>query len=47
MEYRDISSLARALRDNIGKVVVGKEKEIELILAAMLSGGHVQIGRAV
>jgi len=41
MEYRDISSLARALRENIGKVVVGKEKEIELILAAMLSGGHV------
>jgi len=41
MEYRDIAKLARALRDNIGKVVVGKEKEIELILAAMLSGGHV------
>ena len=41
MEYREIASLARALRDNIGKVVVGKEKEIELILAAMLSGGHV------
>ncbi|MBQ9952339.1 MAG: MoxR family ATPase [Clostridia bacterium] len=41
MEYREISSLARALRENIGKVVVGKEKEIELILAALLSGGHV------
>ena len=41
MEYKEISSLARALRENIGKVVVGKEKEIELILAALLSGGHV------
>ena len=41
MEYREISNLARSLRENIGKVVVGKEKEIELILAALLSGGHV------
>lgn len=41
MEYREIASLARTLRDNIGKVVVGKEKEIELILAALFSGGHV------
>jgi len=41
MEYRDISGLAKALKDNVGKVIVGKGKEIELILAAMLSGGHV------
>ncbi len=41
MEYRDISGLAKAIKDNIGKVVVGKEREIELILAAMLSGGHI------
>lgn len=41
MEYRDIANLAKSLRDNIGRVIVGKEQEIELILAAMLSGGHV------
>lgn len=41
MEYTDIARLACSLRDNIGRVIVGKEREIELILAALLSGGHV------
>ncbi len=41
MEYKDISALARKLRENIGKVIVGKEDQIELILTAMLSGGHI------
>ena len=41
MKYEQIASLAAALTGNIGKVIVGKEKEIELVLAAMLSGGHV------
>ncbi|MDR1687224.1 MAG: MoxR family ATPase [Clostridiales bacterium] len=30
-----------AVRDNISKVIIGKEKEIDLILAALLAGGHV------
>ncbi|MGN0801871.1 MAG: AAA family ATPase [Candidatus Faecivicinus sp.] len=41
MEYRDVATLAQRLRENIGKVVVGKEREIELVLAALFSGGHV------
>ena len=41
MKYEQISSLAAALTDNIGKVIVGKEQEIRLVLAALLSGGHV------
>ena len=35
MEYSGIAALAGALKENIGKVIVGKERQIELILAAM------------
>ena len=41
MEYSEISALAQKLRDNIGKVIVGKEEQIERILVCLLSGGHV------
>ena len=41
MEYTQIPALAQALCENISRVIVGKEKQIELILAALLSGGHV------
>lgn len=41
MEYTRISALASALTKSIGRVIVGKEKETRLILAALLSGGHV------
>ena len=41
MEYKNIASLAQKLNENISKVIVGKGKEIELILTALLSGGHV------
>ena len=41
MKYEQISSLAAALTDNIGKVIVGKGQEIRLVLAAMLAGGHI------
>jgi len=41
MEYDKISTLASHLRENIGKVIVGKEAQIELVLVALFSGGHV------
>lgn len=41
MQYAQIAALARKLNDNVSKVIVGKEKETELILTAMLSGGHI------
>ena len=41
MKYDQIQALAGALAGNIGKVIVGKEKEVQLVLAAMLAGGHV------
>lgn len=41
MKYNQIAPLAQALTRSISRVIVGKEKETELILAAMLAGGHV------
>ena len=41
MEYAQIAALAKDLTENISRVIVGKEKQIELILTAMLAGGHV------
>ena len=41
MEYAQIAVMAKKLQENIGKVIVGKETQVELILTAMLAGGHV------
>ena len=41
MQYTDISALAGKLKENVGKVIVGKEDQIELILTCMLAGGHI------
>lgn len=41
MEYNRISALADALTRSIGRVIVGKEKETRLVLAALLAEGHV------
>lgn len=29
------------IRENVGKVIVGKEKVLELLLTALTAGGHV------
>ena len=41
MHIKDIAALASALKENVSKVMIGKEYEIELVLTAMLSAGHV------
>ena len=41
MHINDIAALASALKENVSKVMIGKEHEIELVLTAMLSAGHV------
>ena len=41
MEYRDIFVLARKVKENIEKVIVGKGEQIDLMLAAVIAGGHV------
>ena len=41
MVYQDVAKLAANIKENISRVIVGKDHETELILAAMLSGGHI------
>ena len=41
MKYDQIASLAGALAGNIAKVIVGKDREVQLVLAALLAGGHI------
>lgn len=41
MQYSDISVLAQKLKDNISRVIVGKEEQIQWVLTALLAGGHV------
>lgn len=41
MDQKECREYGRKLLENIGKVIVGKEEIIQLLLAALLSGGHV------
>ena len=41
MQYTDIAPLAKKISENVQKVIIGKSKELELVLAAMIAGGHV------
>ena len=43
MEIKDIKSNIEKISDNISKVIVGKKNEIELLLIALVCGGHVLI----
>jgi len=35
------TALARAIADNVGQVLEGKEREVELAIVALLAGGHL------
>lgn len=41
MDQKECREYGRKLLENIGKVIVGKEETLQLLLAALLSGGHV------
>ena len=41
MEYREIAALAERIKENVSKVIIGKSEQLDLILAAMIAGGHV------
>ena len=44
-----MENILQAVKDNIAKVLVGQERVTDLLLAALLAGGHVlleEIGRA-
>lgn len=43
MEISRVKEIAEKISKNVAKVIIGKEDKIELILAAMLSGGHILI----
>ena len=43
MQYSDISNLAKSLQENVSRVIVGKSREIELVLTALFSGSGEQI----
>ncbi len=40
-EIRKIQEATRAVRNNIGKVIIGKEQTIDLLMVALLCEGHV------
>ncbi|MBR0407807.1 MAG: MoxR family ATPase [Clostridia bacterium] len=41
MAYQDIAVLAGKVRNNVGKVIIGKEQQFGLIFSAVIAGGHV------
>jgi len=43
LTVRKVQSLAEAIRNNIGRVIIGKRDIIDLLLVALLSDGHVLI----
>lgn len=43
MEIKDIRQNAAQIKENIEKVIIGHGREIDLILSALLAGGHVLI----
>lgn len=41
MEIRDIQVISSKIRENISKVIIGKEEVIDFVITAAISGGHV------
>ena len=41
MDFKNAAELLRKVKDNIGKVIVGREETVELLLTALCCGGHV------
>ena len=41
MDTKQVAALAAKLKENISRVLVGKEQAIEYVAAAFLAGGHI------
>ena len=41
MELKDIPLVSERIKSNIQKVIIGKDRTIDFILTAIISGGHV------
>ncbi len=40
MEIKEISAAAKRINDNISRLLIGKQKEIDLVLVCLFAGGH-------
>ena len=43
MEIAEVKEQADKICENISRVLIGREKEIRVILAALFAGGHVLV----
>lgn len=41
MTYEEMQQRVKALRDNIGEVIIGKKETIDCMLTALIAGGHI------
>ena len=41
MDIGQVEKIGKDLTENIGKVIVGKEETVRMLLAALFSDGHV------
>jgi len=41
MEIKRITEIARAIKENVGKVIVGKDETVDMLTVCLLSGGHM------
>ena len=41
MTVEEVRNLAQAIREEVGKAVVGQEATVELMLVALFAGGHI------
>lgn len=41
MEYKNIKEISDKIRENVSKVIVGREEIINLMLTSILAGGHI------
>ena len=41
MQYSDIASLAKKVKENVSKVIIGRDEQMDLILTAVIAKGHV------
>ena len=41
MEYQDIAAMAKRVKENVAKVIIGRADQLDLILAAIIARGHV------
>ena len=41
MKVEEVQAFAQSIREEIGKAVIGQESTVELMLVALLSGGHI------